>query len=107
MKINGKNYEPIELTFNTVCDLEDRGVSIADIKGKSMSLMRAYAALSMRMENDAAGQEIQDHIIGGGDFKEVADAFGKEVERSGFFQALSKKQEAEAPAGEGAESKKA
>lgn len=96
MKINGKTYTPVELDFNTVCKLEDMGVSIVDMQNKNMSLIRAYAAICMDVDNEAAGTEIQEHVIGGGDFKEIADAFGKEVEKSGFFQALKKKSETEA-----------
>ena len=91
LKINGKNYEELEIDFNAVCELEDMGIKIFNLKGVSgAKLARAYTALCMGGAEmlDAAGEEINQHIINGGKLDEITAAFGKAVQDSGFFQAL-------------------
>lgn len=93
IKINNKEYEAVELTFNTVCQLEELGVSLTDATAKSMSLIRGYIALCMGSDVEKAGEEMQAHIINGGDFEEIANTLAKAIEDSGFFQAARKASE--------------
>ena len=97
--INGKTYQEAELTFNAICELETAGINIMDIRKGGLSILRAYLALCMGSIGaiDVAGEEIQNHIINGGKIDDLAKAFGKAVEESDFFQALSKSEEKEAP----------
>lgn len=93
LRINGKEYKEAEIDFNSVCELEDMGVNLMNLKKVSeIKLARAYVALCMggaeRLE--VAGSEINKHIINGGDFNGILEAFGKAVKESGFFQALNK-----------------
>lgn len=89
--INGKLYPAKEVTFNTVCQFEDMGIQMSEIDKKSVMLVRAYAAVCMNCDSDKAGNEIEQHIIGGGTLEEIAGAMNKAIEDSGFFQALSKR----------------
>lgn len=94
LRINGKEYKKAEIDFNSVCELEDMGVNLFNLKKVSeVKLARAYVALCMggadRLE--VAGVEINKHIINGGDLLPIIEAFGKAVEESGFFQALNKR----------------
>lgn len=88
--INGRKYKPIELDFNAICDMEDNGISLGDVRSKPQSTARAYLALYYNGNTDVAGNEIQQHIIGGGTLEGLFDAFRESVEESGFFQAINK-----------------
>lgn len=91
LKINGKDYKEAEIDFNAVCELEDMGIKIFNLKGVSgAKIARAYTALCMGGADmlDVAGVEINNHIINGGKIETITDAFGKAVNDSGFFQAL-------------------
>ena len=66
--INGKRYDAKPFDFNTVCDLEDSGVSLAQMRSKPMSMVRAYFALCFNGSTEDAGKEIQAHVVSGGDF---------------------------------------
>lgn len=95
--INGKRYVAKPFDFNTVCDLEDNGVSLQEMQTKPMSMVRAYFALCFNGDKEAAGKEIQSHIIAGGDFGDLYKVMGEEMSESDFFQALSKKEGEENP----------
>ena len=93
MKINGNEYKAVPIDFNAVCKLEDMGVDISNIDGKIMTVARAYAALCMRKPLEVAGKEIEKHVQNGGSLNTIYEVFAKEVEKSGFFQALQKQTE--------------
>ena len=105
--INEKRYQAKPFDFNTVCDLEDNGVSLQDMSKKPMSMARAYFALCFNGDIEKAGKEIQEHVMNGGDFNELYTAMGEELNESDFFQALNKKQNEETPELEIKEEKKA
>ena len=91
LRINGKDYQNAEINFNAVCELEDMGIKIFNLKGVSgAKLARAYVALCMGGADmlDVAGVEINQHIINGGKLDTITEAFSKAVNESGFFQAL-------------------
>lgn len=95
MKINGKFYKDAELDFNTVCEMENMGVSIQSIDDNVMSAARAYAAICMHKPLRIAGAEIEAHIVNGGTFADILEPFNKKAEESGFFRALREREEAE------------
>lgn len=105
-KVNGKEYNAKPIEFNTICDLEDMGVSIAEGKGKSFSLFRAYFALCAGKDIEFATKEIQAHIVGGGSIKDISEAMDKEMDKSDFFQALKQSAEENITEGEEAETEK-
>lgn len=88
--INGKKITAKAIDFNTICDLEDYGLNFADIQKKSTSFMRAYLAISAGIDTEEAGLEMQNHIIGGGNFEDLIKAMTKEIENSDFFRNLNK-----------------
>ena len=95
--INGKRYNAKPFDFNTVCDLEDNGVPLQEMRNKPMSMVRAYFALCYNGSKEDAGAEIQAHVIGGGNFNDLYKVMGDEMNDSDFFQALSKAQDEETP----------
>lgn len=105
--INGKRYTAKPFDFNTVCDLEDNGVSLAEMSKKPMSMARAYFALCFKGTKEDAGKEIEEHIKTGGDFNDLYKAMGDEMNESDFFQALNKAKDEETPEMENQETKKA
>lgn len=103
--INEKRYEAKPFDFNTVCDLEDYGVSLQEMQKKPMSMARAYFALCLNGDKERAGKEIQEHVKHGGDFNELYTVMGEEMNESDFFRALNSKQNEEAPQVETEENK--
>ena len=91
-EINGKEYDSIPFTFNTVCELEEKGISLDDFDTRNLSILRAYFALAVG-DVVTAGNEIEAHIIGGGDLSSLMEAIGYEMENSGFFNAIAEKKE--------------
>lgn len=47
MKINGTEYTMPELNFNTMCKLEDMGVSLTEMDQKVLTTVRGFLALAM------------------------------------------------------------
>ena len=86
--INGNEYEGAKYNYNTSCQFEEMGVNISDIAKKPMGVMRAYLAISSGMDMEDAGNEIEQHLIGGGDLTEIQSALAKEMSDSGFFKRL-------------------
>ena len=64
------------------------GVNLADIGKKPMGVMRAYLAVSGNMDLNEAGEEIEQHVVNGGDLNDLQTVFAKELESSGFFKSL-------------------
>lgn len=86
--INGKEYEGAKYNYNTSCMFEEMGVNISDIGKKPMGVMRAYLAISSGMDAEDAGNEIEQHLIGGGNLTEMQSVLAKEMSESGFFKSL-------------------
>lgn len=97
IKVNGKEYKSAGITFNTVCELEDNGIVLADMARKQTTFIRAYFAICANLTVEEAGKELEQHLINGGNFNEIIETVSKEVSESDFFRALTKTVEAEAP----------
>ena len=89
--INRKVYKAKEFDFNLVCDLEDEGISLEVMQDKPMSMMRAYFGICAGIGRNAAGEEMQKHIVSGGSFEEMAEAMSDAMEQSDFFRAIPPK----------------
>jgi len=89
MIINGKNYKIPELSFNTMCQLEDMGVSLTGMDKKILSTVRGFLALAMGGDLEKAGKEMEEHLANGGGLEEMMTEINKAVESSGFFRALN------------------
>ena len=92
MIINNKNYTIPELNFNTICTLEEMGISLTDMDKKILSTVRGFLALAMNGDYEKAGKEMEEHLENGGSLDEMLEEINKAVEESGFFQALNKSQ---------------
>lgn len=99
-KVNGKTYKSKELDFNAMCDLEDMGVSLVDIKSKSLSLIRAYLSFCGNMSVEEAGNEVMLHLQNGGKFDKIMEELKTAIENSDFFRILKERAEEEATADE-------
>lgn len=97
--INGHSYPAKELDFNFLCELDEAGIQVTDIGNKIMSVIRVYAAFCMGTSHEIAGNEINQHVINGGELKDVIDVFGEKAENSGFFQAINKTTQAKTTEG--------
>ena len=86
--INGTTVTAKTFDFNTLCDFDNYGVSIQDIGSKPMAFVRAYVACCMNASLETAGQEINNHVINGGKLDDIFEVINKELETSGFFQAM-------------------
>ena len=89
--INKKRYTAPKFDFNTVCDFEEAGISLSEAKNKPTSMVRAYFSLLFDGDKEAAGRELEQHMIDGGTFEDLTDAMVKEMNESRFFQAISKR----------------
>ncbi len=104
--INGKKYVARPFDFNTVCEIESYGVPITQMTDKPMSMVRAYFALCFNGTKEEAGKEIEAHVISGGNFNDIYEVMGAEMNESGFFQALKEKTDEENPEVENKEEQK-
>ena len=61
MKINGKDFSVMEVTFNHVCALEDMGIDLGS-SGKTLSTLRAFVALALDETVEEAGSDIEKYV---------------------------------------------
>lgn len=104
MTVNGKIYQFPELTFDTMCKLEDMGIAIIELEQKPMTLIRGFLALAMG-SIETVNQELEAHITSGGNLDEILQEITKAVNDSGFFHALAASKDKENTAGESKEKK--
>lgn len=91
MKLNGKTYNLPELNFNTMCVLEDMGISLSDINHRTFNTIRGFVALAVG-DAETAGKEIDAHIKNGGKLNEITKEIKTAIAESDFFQALGASQ---------------
>lgn len=90
--VNKKTYPIREFDFNFMCDLEDRGISIENIGDKPLKILREYLATVAGISSEAAGKELEMHVIGGGKMEDLYGALNIAMEESGFFRAATQSQ---------------
>lgn len=88
--INGVTYTAKKFNFNTICDFEERGISLDSIAEHPMTFMRVYLAMCCGKSVEFAGDELENHLINGGTFEDLMNIVQLEMDESGFFQALNK-----------------
>lgn len=106
-KVNGIEYKAKPFDFNLVCDLEDMGITMSNMAGRSTSLIRAYFGLCSGLSKEDAGKEIERQFIKYGDLNDISEALNKEMEASDFFRSLTERAKTANAEGEETESKKA
>lgn len=104
--VNGKEYKAKAFDFNLVCDLEDMGISLEEMSKKKMFMVRTYFAICAGENNEFAGNELNAHFVNGGKLEDIIEVMNKEMEGSGFFQALNKTEETKNTENATTESKK-
>lgn len=90
--INGKQYKAKEFDFNLICDLEMLGVNVSNIQDTPKSFYRAYLSLCGNMDLQAAGWEIESHLVNGGDLFEMDETISSMSDTSKLFKALSERE---------------
>ena len=90
-KLNGNDVVAKAIDFNLLADFDDFGVSIEDASAKPLVFMRAYVACCLEESVEYAGNEINAHIINGGDLVDIMDVMNAMLEDSDFFRALQNK----------------
>ena len=93
--INGIEFEPAALTFNTLCVMEECGAPMGEWDKLDLSLLRAYLAASLDVSAKAAGELIGAHVMDGGSMNELRTAFTNAASESDFFAALRNRATAE------------
>lgn len=86
--INEKEYELRKIDFNAVCELEDLGMSIVDIKDKTFKSIRALVAFVARTDLLTAAKEVEEHIKKKGKVQDFTPLF-EMVSNSDFFRNIS------------------
>ena len=89
--LNGNEIVAKEINFNLLADFDDFGVSIEDASAKPLVFMRAYVACCLGKSIEDAGNEINGHIVNGGDFGNIMEVMNAMLEESDFFRALQDK----------------
>lgn len=85
--INGKKYEVPKLDFDTVCQLEENGISLLamnDRNPKIATMLRAFTAWIIGCSPQQASVEIQSHLEAGGNITDLLTAITSALNDSGF-----------------------
>lgn len=106
-KVNGVEYKAKPFDFNLVCDLEDMGITMSNMAGRSTSLIRAYFGLCSGLGKEEAGKEVEQQFIKHGDLNDISEALNKEMESSDFFRSLTERAKTANAEGEETENQKA
>lgn len=85
--VNGRSYLIPELTFNSMCQLEEMGVSLLDRNNNPLSTIRGFVALAVG-DMETAGIELQEHILKGENVEYIMDKLDEALKNSRFFQAM-------------------
>lgn len=90
--INGKEYKAKELTYGDIRKMESFGLNlmtdITSIQAKVFSYTSGYLAICGGFSLEVADNEMNEHIINGGDFTDISEAFVDSLSNSRFFQAM-------------------
>lgn len=92
-KLNGKEVTAKEFDFNLMCEMEELGFDIDDFGNKPSVAFRGYIALCKNCSVKKAGQEINNHIINGGNLEELIKIMMNNLTNSNFFLALQTREE--------------
>ena len=93
--VNSKDYKLDKvIDFNAICELEEYGLSLTDIRSTKMTSMRALLAFVAEISTDEAGIEIMEHLKNGGSIADLAVLIDYLTE-SDFFRATRQSSEKE------------
>lgn len=89
--INNKSYVVPEIDFGAIRSLESHGYSImklADFKNYAFAALNSFTCFVAKVDEDEADRLLQQHLLGGGSFDSIFEAFGKALDESDFFNKL-------------------
>ena len=86
--INGKEFELRKIDFNAICELEDLGMSIVDVRSKTFNSLRALVAFVEKCDLEESSKEIEAHLTNKGKINDFAPLFDM-VKKSDFFRNIS------------------
>ena len=86
--INGKEFELRKADFDAVCELEDLGMLIIDIKDKPFNSIRALVAFVEKCDLEKAGKEVEAHLTNKGKINDFTPLF-EMVRKTDLFRNLS------------------
>ena len=67
------------------------GIPIDRLISDPLVGVRGYLAISADISLEAAGNELEAHLIDDGDLSEISNVFSTELNNSGFFQKILEK----------------
>lgn len=85
--INNKTYEVPKLDFDTVCQLEENGISLLAMNARNpkvATMLRAFVAWIIGGSPQQASAEIQAHLEAGGNIIDLLTAITDALNDSGF-----------------------
>lgn len=90
VKINQKSYEVPELTFRHSKLMEQMGVPVEGMLSRQyiFSIASAFTAIVAKCEPERADFLVEQHILGGGDLKDIYAAYVEAIHSSAFFRKL-------------------
>lgn len=89
LEFNGKQIK-IELDYNTMCELEEMGISISELSNKPMSIIRTLIFFALKKEDNKitmkeVGRQISEYLKNGGKLEAISEAIEVAIKDSGFF----------------------
>ena len=90
VNINNKNYNVPELTFEHFTKMEEQGFSIVDAFQKKQMMLMAmgFTCAVTGLDRDEAEDLLEQHVLGGGDIRNIVNTFGKTINESDFFKKM-------------------
>lgn len=90
VKINNKNYDVPELTFKHFTKMEEQGFSIVDAFQKKQMMLMAmgFTCAVTGLDREEAEDLLEQHVLGGGDIRNIVNTFGKAINESDFFKKM-------------------
>lgn len=88
VKINGKTYKVGEMKFGDFTHMEEQGFSITDAfaKNQYMLIAMGFTCVATGLDRTGAEELVEQHVLGGGDVKDIVRSFYKAVAESAFFR---------------------
>lgn len=93
--INGNKYDIPEVNFDSICELEERGVNLLNPdtnNAKLATMCRGLAAWIMGTDVYTASRELEAHVMNGGNILDIINGVTDAINNSGFFKQGGKKQ---------------
>lgn len=96
IEINGRKFKAAEITFGTIRAMERLGVDFNNLNENTFGLISAYVSVSTHLSQEAADHLINEHIVNGGNFNDIMEAFKEQLDDSSFFRTLTNADQTEA-----------